>query len=126
MAPVNLADFEVQAREAISGSVLDYYDGGANDEITLRDNPAPFGRIPLYPRMFRGTDRRDASATVLSFHLTTPLVARPCGTTGSIPMERPLRPRPPLLPGSVFVLSTFFVTPVEEVMASRGARLNPK
>jgi hypothetical protein len=59
MALVNLADYEAHAREAISGSVLDYYDGGANDEFTLRDNPAAFSRIPLYLRVFRGTARRE-------------------------------------------------------------------
>jgi len=48
MALVNLGECEARAREVIAGSTLDYYDGGSNDEITLRDNAAAFSRITLY------------------------------------------------------------------------------
>ncbi len=117
MALVNLADYEASAREAISGSVLDYYDGGANDEITLRDNPAAFGRIPLYPRVFRGTDRRDTSTMVLGFPLVTPVVAAPVALLGMIHPDGEIpAARATTTAGSIFVLSTFSVTPVEQVV----------
>ena len=48
MAFVNLSDYETQARKILDTPVLDYVDGGANDEVTLRDNPSAFGRIPLH------------------------------------------------------------------------------
>jgi 4-hydroxymandelate oxidase len=117
MALVNLEDYEAHAREAISGSILDYYDGGANDEITLRDNPAAFDRIPLYPRVFRGTDRRDTSTTVLGFPITTPVVVAPVALLGMIHPDGEIpAARATTSAGSIFVLSTFSVTPVEEVV----------
>ena len=64
-ALVNLAEYEAAAREAVDSSILDYFDGGSNDEITLRDNVAAFSRITLYPRMFRGVGTRDTSTTVV-------------------------------------------------------------
>jgi len=42
---LNLSDYETQARKILDNPVLDYFDGGANDEITLRENPSAFGRI---------------------------------------------------------------------------------
>lgn len=117
MALVNLADYEAQAREAISGSILDYYDGGANDEITLRDNPAAFGRIPLYPRVFRGTDRRDTSTTVLGFPVTMPVIVAPVALLGMIhPDGETPAARATTAAGSIFVLSTLSVTPVETIV----------
>jgi 4-hydroxymandelate oxidase len=117
MALVNLADYEAQARQTISGSILDYYDGGANDEITLRDNPAAFGRIPLYPRVFRGTDRRDTSTTVLGFPVTMPVIVAPVALLGMIhPDGETPAARATTAVGSIFVLSTFSVTPVEAIV----------
>jgi FMN-dependent dehydrogenase len=57
MPLVNVAEYELRARQAAEGSTLDYYDGGSNDELTLRENAAAFSRITLYPRVFRGVDR---------------------------------------------------------------------
>ena len=123
MALVNLADYEAHAREAISGSVLDYYDGGANDEITLRDNPAAFSRIPLYPRVFRGTDQRDTSTTVLGFPIATPVLVAPVALLGMIhPDGEVPAARATTAAGSIFVLSTFSVTPVEQIV---GAAIGP-
>ncbi len=123
MALVNLADYETRAREAISGSVLDFYDGGANDEITLRDNPAAFSRIPLYPRVFRGTARRDTSTTVLGFPIATPVVIAPVALLGMIhPDGEAPAARATTAAGSIFVLSTFSVTPVEQIV---GAATGP-
>lgn len=36
--PVTLADFERAAAERLDPGPLDYYSGGAGDELTLRDN----------------------------------------------------------------------------------------
>lgn len=65
MALVNLAVYEAHALEVISGSVLDYYDGGANDEITLRENPAAFGPSHCTPECFVACDNQYALVTSL-------------------------------------------------------------
>ena len=52
MRLINVAAYESRARDMAEGSTLDYYDGGSNDEITLRENVSAFSRITLYPRVF--------------------------------------------------------------------------
>jgi 4-hydroxymandelate oxidase len=64
MSLVNLAEYEAAAREVVAGSTLDYFDGGSNDEITLRDNVAAFSRITLYPRAPRRRWRDHRSRSI--------------------------------------------------------------
>jgi 4-hydroxymandelate oxidase len=119
MPLVNLAEYEVRARGVAEGSTLDYYDGGSNDEITLRDNVAAFSRITLYPRMFRGVGQRDSSTTVLGLPAATPVIVAPVALLGMLSPEGELPAvRAATRAGSIFTLSTFSVTPVEDVVAA--------
>ena len=122
MAFVNLSDYETQARKILDTPVLDYFDGGANDEVTLRENPSAFGRIPLHYRVLRGTDRRDMHARVLGHELRTPIIAAPVALLGmALPDGDAAAARAATAAGSIFVLSTFSTTPVEQVVdAARG------
>jgi len=119
MALVNLADYESRAREVAGDSTLDYYDGGANDEITLRENAAAFGRITLYPRVLRGVGERDLRTTVLGMPAATPTIVAPVALIGRFHAdgEAPVA-RAASSAGSIFTLSTFSVTPVEDVVAA--------
>jgi 4-hydroxymandelate oxidase len=118
MSLVNLADYEARARESADGSTLDYYDGGSNDEITLRDNVAAFNRIKLYPRMFRGVGTRDTSTTVVGSSARWPVIVAPIALLGMLSPdgEVPVA-RAATAAGSIFVLSSLSVTPIEDVVA---------
>ena len=117
MTLVNLADYEARAREVLSGPVLDYYDGGANDEITLAQNTAAFGRVPLFFRVLRGTDVRDTTTTVLGFPISMPILAAPVALLGMAHAEGDAAAaRATTAAGSIFVLSTLSSTPVEQVV----------
>ena len=119
MPLVNLADYESRAREIADGSTLDYYDGGSNDEITLRENVAAFGRIPLYPRAFRGVGKRDTRTTVLGMPASTPIVVAPVALIGMLHPDGELPVvRAATKAGSIVTLSTFSVTPIEDVVAA--------
>ncbi len=122
MAFVNLSDYETQARKVLDTPVLDYFDGGANDEVTLRENPSAFGRIPLHYRVLCGTDRRDMHTRVLGHELRTPIIAAPVALLGMAhPDGDAAAARAATAAGSIFVLSTFSTTPVEQVVdAARG------
>ena len=122
MALVNLSDYETQARKILDTPVLDYFDGGANDEVTLRENLSAFGRIPLHYRVLRGTDRRDMHTRVLGHELRTPIIAAPVALLGmALPDGDAAAARAATAAGSIFVLSTFSTTPVEQVVdAARG------
>ena len=118
MSLVNLADYEARARELAEGSTLDYYDGGSNDEITLRDNMAAFGRINVYPRMFRGVGTRDKNTTVVGSSATWPVIIAPVALLGMLSADGEVPAvRAATAAGSIFVLSTLSVTPIEEVIA---------
>ena len=119
MRLVNLAEYESRAREIAEGSTLDYYDGGSNDEITLRENVAAFGRITVYPRVFRGVGERDTHTTILGLPTSTPIMVAPVALIGmlhpdgEVPVVRAASDA-----GSIFTLSTFSVTPIEDVVAA--------
>jgi 4-hydroxymandelate oxidase len=74
---VEVMDFEAIARERISQMAYDYYAGGANDEITLKENRNAFERIKLMPRMMVDVSKRDLSTTVLGMTLPMPLMIAP-------------------------------------------------
>jgi 4-hydroxymandelate oxidase len=119
MSLVNLADYEIRARESAEGSTLDYYDGGANDEITLRDNAEAFSRLKLYPRVFQGVGARDTSTTVLGTRAGWPVIVAPVALLGMLSPDGEVpAARAATAAGSIFVLSTFSVTPIEDVVAA--------
>jgi 4-hydroxymandelate oxidase len=118
MSLVNLAEYEAAARDAVAASTLDYFDGGSNDEITLRDNVAAFSRITLYPRMFRGVGTRDTSTTVVGSGARWPVIVAPVALLGMLSPDGEVPAvRAATVAGSIFVLSSLSVTPIEDVIA---------
>ena len=53
MEPLNVADYETLAAARLEPGALAFYAGGANDEITLRDNVEAYRRWLLRPRVLR-------------------------------------------------------------------------
>ena len=124
MALVNLGDYEAKAREVLSGPVLDYYNGGANDEITLRENSAAFQRIPLYPRVLRGSAHRERTTMVLGAELLAPVIVAPVALVGmAYPDGDAVVARAVGAAGSIYVLSSFSTVPVERVVAEAPGRV---
>ncbi len=119
MRLVNLAEYESRARQIAEGSTLDYYDGGSNDEITLRENAAAFSRITVYPRVFRGVGQRDTGTKILGARVAAPVAVAPVALVGMLHPdgEVPVA-RAATNAGSILTLSTFSVTPVEDVVAA--------
>ncbi len=121
MALVNLAEYEAKAREILPLPVFDYYYGGANDEITVRENCAAFQRLALHYHVLRGVDRHDTSVTVLGHTLRAPILIPPLAFQCMAHPEGELATaRAAGTAGSIYVLSTFSTTPVESVVATAG------
>src|SRR5258708_7161432 len=57
--------------------VFDYYEGGALDEITLRENTAGWERLKLYYRVLAGVGPRDMSTTILGQPVSMPIAVAP-------------------------------------------------
>jgi 4-hydroxymandelate oxidase len=119
MRLVNLAEYESRARDVAEGSTLDYYDGGSNDEITLRENVAAFSRITVYPHVFRGVSHRDTQTTVLGLSTSTPVMVAPVALIGMLHPDGEVPViRAASNAGLIVTLSTFSVTPIEDVVAA--------
>ena len=74
---INLLELESKARELLPPAVYDYYAGGANDELTLRENRAAYERITLLPRMLTDSSRRDMGMTALGEPVSMPRSPEP-------------------------------------------------
>src|SRR5262249_4629526 len=65
------------AQSHLDPVVWDYYQGGAEDEVTLRENVAAFARIRLRPRMLVDVSVRDLRTTVLGTPVSMPILVAP-------------------------------------------------
>src|ERR1700754_2389092 len=75
----NLDDVREIARRRLPRLAFDYFDGGAEDEITIRANRRAFQELALRPRYLRDVTVRDQSTTVLGRRLETPVLLAPAG-----------------------------------------------
>ncbi|KXS13117.1 hypothetical protein M427DRAFT_59013 [Gonapodya prolifera JEL478] len=70
---LNMWDFEAVAKQVLKKEAWAYYSSGADDEITLRENHAAFGRIWLKPRILIDVAKIDMSTTILGQKSSIPL-----------------------------------------------------
>lgn len=70
------------ARSRLPRPIFDFFDGGAEDEVTLDDNRRAFQRLRLSPRVLRNVASVDLSASVLGQTASLPLAIGPTGAVG--------------------------------------------
>ncbi|MGH9144056.1 MAG: alpha-hydroxy acid oxidase, partial [Vicinamibacterales bacterium] len=116
---VNIADLRRLARRRLPRLVFDYADGGAEDEITLRDNCRVFDTIALRPRSAVLTPRADLRTTVLGTTFDLPFLLAPIGSTRMFyPHGEALAAAAAGAAGAGYILSTLCGSPLEEVKAA--------
>jgi L-lactate dehydrogenase (cytochrome) len=76
---VNIADLRELARLRLPKVVFDYVDGGAEDEVTLRENMRAFASVAFRPRQCVPVRECELSTTVLGEKLAIPAVLAPVG-----------------------------------------------
>jgi 4-hydroxymandelate oxidase len=119
---LNVTDYIRAARNRLPKEVCDYYEGGALDEITLRENTAGWERLKLYYRVLAGVGRRDMSATVLGQPVSMPILVAPTAfhklacEQGEIAMAKAAQAAKTL-----FILSSLSNTAMEAVFAEAGS-----
>src|SRR5437763_12955200 len=74
---LNVADYARAAAAKLPKDVLGYFEGGALDEITLRENTAGWERLKLYYRVLAGVGERSLSTTVLGQPVSMPIAVAP-------------------------------------------------
>jgi isopentenyl diphosphate isomerase/L-lactate dehydrogenase-like FMN-dependent dehydrogenase len=122
--PVNVADYERLAEDALDEGPLGYFAGGACDEITLRENVAAFGRLKLRPRMLVDVSAVSAATTVLGAEVSMPVLVAPTAIQRMChPDGEAATARAAAAAGTVMTLSTIAsATPAEVARAAPDAR----
>jgi isopentenyl diphosphate isomerase/L-lactate dehydrogenase-like FMN-dependent dehydrogenase len=123
--PINLADYERLASEALDPGARGYFAGGAGDELTLRENVAAFARWQLRPRVLVDVAQVSTRATVLGEPVSMPILVAP------VAFQRLAHPdgeagmaRAAAGAGTVMCLSTLATArPAEVAAAAPEARL---
>jgi isopentenyl diphosphate isomerase/L-lactate dehydrogenase-like FMN-dependent dehydrogenase len=75
--PINVADFERLAAEKLERGPLDYFAGGAGDEVTLRENATAWGQWRLRPRVLTEADEVSTATEVLGRPASMPILVAP-------------------------------------------------
>jgi 4-hydroxymandelate oxidase len=75
--PINVADYERLASEALDPAPYGYFAGGAADERTLRENVAAFSRWRLRPRVLVDVAEVSTQTTVLGELISMPILVAP-------------------------------------------------
>jgi L-lactate dehydrogenase (cytochrome) len=78
---VNIEDLRRAARKRLPRVVFDYIDGGAEAEITLRENCQAFERVTFRPRSAEDTPVCDLRTTVLGTSIAVPFILAPVGSS---------------------------------------------
>ena len=81
MIAVNINDLRLAARRRLPRSVFDYIDGGADGEVTLRENVRAFEDINFRPRSAVKPPAPDLRTTVLGTPIAVPFVFAPVGSS---------------------------------------------
>jgi 4-hydroxymandelate oxidase len=119
MQPVNLHDYEQAARERLPQMVFDYYFGGAEDEVTVRDNRLGWQALKLRPRVLVDVSKRELSTTVLGQRIAFPVMTAPCAFNSlAHPDGERAVARATTATGTMQVVSTAGTHSLEEVAAA--------
>jgi len=113
---VNIEDLRRAARRRLPRVVFDYIDGGADAEITLRENCRAFEAITFRPRCAVETPPSDLRTSVLGLPLSLPFLFAPVGSSRMFyPRGEEVAARVAGAAGTVYILSTLSGCRLEDV-----------
>jgi L-lactate dehydrogenase (cytochrome) len=118
---VTIADLRALARRRVPRVIFDYIDGGADAEITLRDNTRRWNDVLFHPRQAVRLPAIDTRTSIFGCDLAAPILLAPIGYTRlfhpdtEVGVARAARAR-----GLGYVLTSFSGSRVEDVTAAAG------
>ena len=121
---VNIEDLRVLAKRRLPRAIFDFFDGGAEDEVTLRENRAAFERVRLLPRVLVDVSKVDTVIDLLGKRSALPLAIAPTGgiSAGRYGAELILA-RAAKAVGVPFTMATPSAFTIEKVAEEVGGRL---
>ena len=116
---LNIADLRRAAERRLPRVVFDYIDGGAEREITMRENSRAFDDVVFRPRCAVATGDCDLRTTILGTTLELPFLLAPVGSSRMFyPRGESVAARAAGKAGTAYTLSTLSGTRVDEVTAA--------
>jgi len=121
---VNIEDLRRLARARLPRSVFDFFDGGAEDETTLRGNRAAFERLRLLPKVLVDVRKVDTGVDLFGVRANLPMAIAPTGAIGAgrngadLMLARAARAA-----GIPYTLATPATNSIEEIADQAGGRL---
>jgi (S)-mandelate dehydrogenase len=121
---VNIEDLRRMAKRRLPRSVFDFFDGGAEDETTMRANRAAFERVRLLPKVLVDVSKVDTQVELLGKPSRLPMAIAPTGAVGAgrngadIMLARAARAA-----GIPYTLATPATATIEEIAEQAGGRL---
>ncbi len=116
---VNIGDLRREAERRLPRAVFDYVDGGADGEITLRENTRAFEEVTFRPRNAVAVRGCDLRTKILGAELSMPVLLAPIG------FSRMLHPQGEITAARAagkanigFTLTTISGSPLEQVAAA--------
>src|ERR1700680_642717 len=76
---INIDDLRRMARRRLPKVIFDYVDGGAEGEVTLRENCRVFDDVTFRPRQAVAISNCELSSRVLGLNLSFPAILAPVG-----------------------------------------------
>src|SRR4051812_1932743 len=116
---VNISDLRRLAKRRLPRVVFDYIDGGADAEITLRENCRAFDTVTFRPRSAVAMSSVDLGTTVLGTKISLPLLLAPVGSSRLFfPKGEEVAARAAGAAGTIYIQSTLSGCRMEDVAAA--------
>ncbi len=120
----SIEDLRSMARRRLPRAIFDFFDGGAEDELTLRDNRAAFERTRLLPRVLVDVSAPELACEILGAPSKQPFVIAPTGGIGiAWPGADVAIARCAAALGIPYTLSTNATASIEEIAEKAPGRL---
>lgn len=121
---VNIEDLRRLARRRLPRVIFDYLDGGAEGEVTLRENRRAFDAVTFRARHAVVSPEADLRTTVLGTELAIPVLLAPVGYSRLMHSDgEPAAARAAGAAGTVYILSTMSGYAIETVKAAASGPL---
>ena len=116
MKAINIEDLRVAARKRLPRAIFEYVDGGAEAELTLRENRRAFERVFFRPRCAVDSPSCSLATEVLGTSLALPFILAPIGSSRLLyPRGEEAAARAAGQAGIPYTLSTFSGCLLEDV-----------
>lgn len=120
----SIEDLRRLARKRLPRIIFDFFDGGAEDEVTLRDNRAAFERVRFSPHPLVDVSTVNTAATLLGRPTNFPIAVAPTGAAGfGQPQADIAIARAAAAFGIPFTLSTSATASIETIANEAPGRL---